>query len=441
MTRPAFPATGQVVRLARARMPVVLEQRLGEGGQGVVFRASTADGAAFAVKWYRPSAHLPELRRAIDSLVVHGRPHPAFIWPIDVVECEGVEGFGYVMALIEPRFRSFAQVLAATTQPSFASLALIGLDLADAFAALHGSGLCYRDISFGNLLVDPDRAEVAIADNDNVGLDRGNVFVRGTLRFMAPEVVTGVAQPSTITDLHSLAVLLFYLFVHGHPLEGAYADLGSAWRRDAQGTESEIASRYFGSEPLFVFDPGDGRNRPVSGDPMLTWWPIYPRFFHELFVQAFTVGLRTPTLSARVTEGAWRRALLRMRDCVSRCGACGAAVIWDPDGDGPACWRCGRQPARPPLLEVGGATLTLVEGQVLTRHHLWHDRDYRAPAGLVEAHPDGSAMVVLRNMTDAPWTAVPEGEAPRVVAPRQRVLVRPMSIDFGPVRGVVRSAA
>jgi serine/threonine protein kinase len=45
--------------------------------------------------------------------------------------------------------------------------------------------------------------------------------VLGTPRFMAPEVVRREAAPSDQTDRYSLAVLLFYLLMGGHPLDGA----------------------------------------------------------------------------------------------------------------------------------------------------------------------------------------------------------------------------
>jgi hypothetical protein len=37
---------------------------------------------------------------------------------------------------------------------------------------------------------------------------------------LAPEVLREEALPSTVTDLHSLAVLLFYLLVHGLGITG-----------------------------------------------------------------------------------------------------------------------------------------------------------------------------------------------------------------------------
>ena len=61
-----------------------------------------------------------------------------------------------------------------------------------------------------------------ICDNDNVGIDRKTGGgIGGTARFMAPEIVRGEAVPSSQTDLFSLAVLLFYMLVNHHPLEGA----------------------------------------------------------------------------------------------------------------------------------------------------------------------------------------------------------------------------
>ena len=52
----------------------------------------------------------------------------------------------------------------------------------------------------------------------SIGIDNSAVY--GTPRFMAPEIVLGKAKPSRNTDLYSLAVLLFYMFMMGHPLEG-----------------------------------------------------------------------------------------------------------------------------------------------------------------------------------------------------------------------------
>jgi DNA-binding helix-hairpin-helix protein with protein kinase domain len=97
-----------------------------------------------------------------------------------------------------------------------------------------------------------------------------------------------------------------------------------------------------------VFDPKDDSNRPVAGDQVLRWWPIYPRFVRALFERAFTAGLSDPS-SGRVTEEQWLSALARLEDCVWTC-SCRASVFRDsedpedpedPGDPGQRCWNCG----------------------------------------------------------------------------------------------------
>lgn len=430
-----LPAPGSKVRMAKSGTLITLDNRIGEGGQGVVYKAWTDRSSCYAVKWYRAAAASREQRDAISALVDYGRPHPAFLWPIDLVYADDGPGFGYLMPLREQRFISFAQMLSEEDQPPFRTLATIGRELVDAFAALHASGLCYRDVSFGNLFVDPITAEVAICDNDNVGIDGGRVAVYGTLRFMAPEVVRLEALPSTVTDLHSLAVLLFYLFVHGHPLDGRGAINPSSWDDDDRVPEDKLSKAHYGTQPVFVFDPEDDSNRPVDDDLMLTWWNIYPTFFREMFIKAFTTGLHDATLYGRLTEGVWRKGLLRLRDSVIECPSCSAARFYDPDEPRAACWNCNQSAPIPPVLHLPGSKVALSKGTTVTSHHLYRDREYRSVVGTVEPHPRAGNKVVLRNDSSLNWDAFPEGEDPRAVPPGWKLGVRSMELDFGPTQG------
>lgn len=434
MTGQQVSMEGRTLRMVRAGTAVTIGERLGEGGQGVV-HAATIGGAPYALKWYRYGASA-ELRRSIEALVERGRPHKSFIWPTDLVVSDELPGFGYVMPRMDRRFSSFAQLVSRPAQPPFRVMINIGRHLAAAFESLHAAGLCYRDISFGNLWVDPDQAEVAIIDNDNVGLDGGEVFVWGTLRFMAPEVVRREAAPSSLTDLHSLAVFLFYLFMHGHPLEGVRTDSSYSWAGEGHHSETDLALRHFGTEPVFVFDPDDRSNPPRPGDPVSTWWDLYPRFFRAVFERAFTSGLRDPSGPGRVPEGIWRRALVRLGDCVAIC-TCQAAVFFDPDDPGLRCWNCGQVPPRPRLLQLPGCTVVLSEGATITPHHLNRSRDYDTAVAVVETHPTRPGELVLRNVSRAPWTMTPDSEEPKIVEPDRRLGVRPMIIDFGSVRGKI----
>lgn len=425
---------GQTLLMERGQAAVVVEDRIGEGGVGVVHRARL-NGAPFAVKWYRPGPLMEDLRKSITALLQRGRPpHKSFVWPIDLVSSSQVPGFGYVMPLLEPRFISLAHMLNMKDQPSFRVVTFLGRELVDAFAVLHATGLCYRDISFGNVRVDPVACEVAIIDVDHIGPDGGQALVKGTGKFMAPEVLRDEALPSTVTDLHSLAVFLFYLLMHDHPLEGQRTDASYHWDGERP-PEIDIIVQNFGDAPLFVFDPGDTANRPMPGEQVNLWWSIYPLSFRRVFTQAFTVGLREASLSGRVIESTWRRALLSLHDSVSPCPACGAAGFYDQERPDQRCWGCHQALPVPPRIELPGGTLVLSDGATVTSHHLYRDRGYRQTCGVVEPHPGRPGRVILRNLTDKTWTVFPEGEEARRVPPSMRLGIRPMAIDFGGVQG------
>jgi serine/threonine protein kinase len=198
--------------------------------------------------------------------------------------------FGYIMPLREPRYKGVVDLMKARMDPSFRALATAGFELANNFLQLHSKGLCYRDISFGNVFLDPNADEILICDNDNVAVDgafRGGIL--GTPRFMAPEIVRGESLPNIQSDLFSLAVLLFYMFMVHHPLEG---------RRELaiHSFDLPAMTKLYGKEPLFIFDPDDRSNEPVRGyhDNALDSWPIYPQFIRDLFIKAFKRGVQDP---------------------------------------------------------------------------------------------------------------------------------------------------
>jgi eukaryotic-like serine/threonine-protein kinase len=317
--------------MVRAGTPVSVGERVSDSDAFTVYRASAGD-AALAVSWYPDLPGTRALAKLLAWLVDIGSPHPAFTWPIDTVMSEEMPGFGLVMPLPAPGLEALGQVLSRVESPSFPVLISIGRQLVSAFEGLHEAGMCYRDIGLGTILVDADQGQIALVDMDAIAPYHSERHFGSTSPFMAPEVVRGEAPVSWRSDRHSLAVLLFFLFMHGHPLDGTRTDPDT-------GDESEVALRAFGLEPVFVFDPRDDSNRPVPGDQVLTWWPIYPRFVRALFEQAFTAGLADPT-AGRVTEDQWLAALERLADCVATC-SCRAWVCRDPDNPGQQCWNCG----------------------------------------------------------------------------------------------------
>jgi DNA-binding helix-hairpin-helix protein with protein kinase domain len=405
---------------------------LGAGGQGEVFRAHLGD-ETFALKLYYPQTGTQELRQGVERLVERGAPSEAFLWPLRIVEERESGRFGYLMPLREPRFASTEDIMARRVTPTFDALLRAAIGLVDAFLALHARGFCYRDISFGNLFVDPKTGDVRICDNDNVGLANTKAAVIGTPRFMAPEIVRREAQPSEDTDRYSLSVLLFYLLMGGHPLDG---------QREAniRCLDRFALDRLYGEAPVYIFDPADASNRPVPGlhDNPLAFHPLYPKRLRATFDRAFTEGLGAP--KKRVRESEWRKVLTATLDAFGRCPTCRAPGFFDPEVGAGDCWRCRRARPEPQRLTLPEGAVVVQPGTTLTPRHTDAQPNILEPqTGLVVERPDQPGVLGLRNLTNRTWTVQrPDGRLDEVGPGKHAPLLPGNRINFGPAEAVVR---
>ena len=187
-TRPMLsPHKDRVNRASGGAVRVGAE--LGTGGQGTVYEGTTDDGRKVAIKWYLPAFQNRGLRESIGELVAKKAPSRHFLWPDDLV-VNGDE-FGYIMRLRPPEFANLTAVLKRRVKLTFRELVVAASQTVSAFKELQATGLFYRDISDGNLFLNPRTGDVLICDNDNVGSSRTPNTVLGTARYMAPEIVRG----------------------------------------------------------------------------------------------------------------------------------------------------------------------------------------------------------------------------------------------------------
>ncbi len=432
---------GEAVRAEPSGMRCEVGQFLGAGGQGEVYRAKIGDKPV-ALKWFFPHIATEELESSITTLTQIGPPTEKFLWPMEMTYAQGVKGFGYTMPLREPRFKNIVDLMKRRIEPTFRALATAGLELSHSYLQLHSKGLCYRDISFGNAFFDPGTGEILIADNDNVAVDKqAQSSVLGTPRFMAPEVVRGESLPSTQTDLFSLSVLLFYMLMVHHPLEGKK-------ELSIKCLDLPAMTKLYGTEPLFIFDPQDNSNEPVPGyhDNALAFWPIYPQFLRDLFTKAFTDGIRDPQ-NGRVRESEWRAAMVRLRDSIVYCSKCGMENFYDTDalkaagGKPGSCWSCKTDIVLPPRIRVGQSVVMLNYDTKLFPHHI-DDRqsyDFTRPVAEVIQHPASPGVWGLKNLSEDKWVATTaEGKVKDVEPGRSVTIAVGTKISFGKAEGEIR---
>jgi len=434
--------SGQILRTVSGHTPCTVKQYLGGGTQGEVYIADLADNNV-ALKWYFPN-YLDidkTLRHRLEMAIKRGAPSDKFLWPLDIVTGDADDAFGYLMPLREARFRSLIDLMRGAVNPRFRALATAGFELANAYFLLHSRGLCYRDINFGNVAFDPNDGDIRVCDNDNVGVSDEPTSIGGTVRFMAPEVVRGEALPNTQTDLFSLAILLFHIFMVHHPLEG---------RReyDIHALDGLAMKKLYGEEPIFIFDPNDHRNAPVAGyhDTVLTYWPLYPKFFQELFIKAFTKGLNDPQ-GGRVVEGEWRLAMVRLRDSIMYCNQCDVENFYNleamqsPGQGGRECWHCHKDVQIPPRIRINQNIVMLNRDAKLYAHHVDEARkfDFSQPIALGAQNPHNPSIWGLRNLSESAWQATfSDASVRHIEQGRTIALARGLKINFGKVEGEIR---
>lgn len=405
---------------------------LGAGGQGEVYNVE-CNGKHYALKWYFKHMATQEQKAIIDKLISRGTPDASFLWPQDIVFKSFGESFGYIMPLRPQNYKSIVDMMKRRAEPSFYALCRAAYNLTSGYEKLHSMGYSYRDISFGNLFFDPDTGDVLICDNDNVsanGIDTSSVY--GTPRFMAPEIVVGKAKPSRNTDLYSLSVLLFYMFMMGHPLEGKL-------EADIKCLDIHAMNRLYGTNPVFVFDPKNKTNRPVKGyqDNVWEFWDLYPQNIKDLFIQSFTVGLTTP--EKRVTERKWMELFANLMSGITQC-SCGAEVFYDEtkatQGVPQVCWHCGRPVKFPVSLVVGKNRVLLQKDAKLYAHHITGNYDMTTIVGTVVQNPKNPNLWGIRNESDSNWTYIkPDGQQIPVGNGRSAAIAKDVKIDFGQETG------
>ena len=410
----------------------IVEKLLGAGGQGEVYAVKLGT-ETYALKWYFKHTATVMQRNILENLISKGKPDSSFLWPMDLIS-QSDGSLGYIMELRPPEFKSIVDLMKRKAEPNFYNLCKVAFNLTKGYQKLHGMGYSYRDISFGNLFFNPDNGEVLICDNDNVSINgKDDSSVYGTPRFMAPEIVVGKAKPSRNTDLFSLAVLLFYIFMLNHPLEGKL-------EANIKCMDIFAMNQLFGTNPIFIFDPDDKSNRPLRGyqDNAIIYWDLYPQQLKDLFTQAFTIGLKSP--ARRVTENKWLDTFANMMSEIIICPNCGAEIFLDENkenlGVAHTCWNCQSSVAVPASIVIGKNRVVINKDTKLYKHHINSNGDMDTVIGSISINPNNPNLWGIRNDGTDNWTYIKADGMQVPVAPgKSAAIVSGAKINFGEIIG------
>ena len=205
----------------------------------------------------------------------------------------------------------------------------IAIMISRAVRRMHAAGLAHSDLSYKNILVEPQRGRACIIDIDGLVVPgKYPPDVIGTPDFIAPEVMmtAGLARhdeakslPCINTDRHALAVLIYIYLLLRHPLRGDKVHDIDDPQRDE--------SLAMGERALFVEHPNDPSNcinKDYLKPSELPWkdtdllpYQITGPYLSKLFERAFIDGLVSP--DQRPTADEWEHALVKTVDLIQPC--------------------------------------------------------------------------------------------------------------------------
>ena len=396
---------GERISLFNKRTCTV-ESFLGSGTQGEVYSVKEGKNS-YALKWYFKENATRELYQSLQEIVRKGSPTNQFLWPLEVVESEKQKGrFGYLMQLRPKEYKNLSGWATMQFRMDFREQITACLQLAESFHYLHAKGLSYQDISFANIFIDPKKGNILICDNDNVSVNGKTVGgVMGTPRFMAPEIVTGKAKPSIATDQYSLAVMLFYILMMSHPLEGKKEAAIKCFDVPAM-------NKIYGEEPVFIFDPDNDSNRPVKGihNNAIICWDVYPTFIKDLFTKSFTKGITEP--KSRIRESQWQEAFSKLLDSILYCPHCGNEnfyhdTVFNQTGKLHCCLpKCKAEITVPARIKIEKKLIMLNQNSCIYASHIDPDcgENARQVVAQVVQNPNNPGIWGIKNLTQNTWT-------------------------------------
>ena len=410
---------------------ITVKRKLGEGGQGIVYLVEM-NGKQYALKWYTHDC-TKEFYDNLDNNIRNGAPTNSFLWPQFLTVWQE-KRFGYIMALRLDEYKDFSHFLLAKVRfSSLSAMTNAALQISNAFRELHRKGYSYQDLNDGNFFIHPATGEVLICDNDNVAPYGKNLGIAGKCRYMAPEVVLRKSLPNADTDRFSLGILLFMLLFNNHPLEGKLIAAVPCMT-------DQNEHRFYGSNPVFIFDPQNDSNRPVMGihTNAIRRWPVFPAFIQNAFIAAFSKEeINEP--HKRKPENEWQKLFVQLRDQTVMC-SCGHETFVNPDAENSVCLNCKKNLGKPLKLSVGRNKVVLFPGQKIYACHTKSGSDnYREVTGEVIQNKNNPSRWGSRNLSADSWLCtMPDGTQKNILNNEVVPLFKGVNLGFtGGMKGEI----
>ena len=260
---PGTPAVGDTLG------PYRLEEELGEGSVGIVFRATRTHGEVVALKVLKRALSDDEVYRSRflrEARVAAEVQHQHLVPIVDV----GVADGHYYLASTYVRGRSLRVRIEADGVLAVSEAVRLAADVAGALDALHRRSLVHRDVTPANIVLTA-AGDALLTD---FGLAKGRAYtvltrpgqVVGTPDYFAPELIKGETATSA-SDIYSLGCVVYECLTGSPPFGGrSLFELGAAHLKeephDPSGSRDDLPP-WFGWTVLQALEKDPAR-RPSS---------------------------------------------------------------------------------------------------------------------------------------------------------------------------------
>ena len=215
--------------LGRRLGPYLLQEIIGSGGMGNVWRARADWGGDVALKVLRPEIFGPRARQRFEREATALRRlwHPNLVSFLDMGEQDGI---AYLVQELVPSGRTLRELIASEMagaerpRPVFLEVAELVAQIALGMEEVHRSGVVHRDLKPENILM-TNEGRPKVADFGLALLEGESGLTRsgetpGTPRYMSPEQFRE-SPLCARTDIFSLGAILYELLTLRPLLDGA----------------------------------------------------------------------------------------------------------------------------------------------------------------------------------------------------------------------------
>jgi len=304
-----------------------LTGRVGEGGQGIVFRTNNPNVLVKVARkgsdekvglWVSRIQRL--MRQPLEGLpIAHPvalieHPQPGYVMEM----MDGLMPMSTLMQTASDALVAGGDVTGYIETGGLRRRLRILAKLARILAQLHGRGLAYGDLSPANVFVSRslEYSEVWLIDADNIeNVSRDGTQGIFTPDYGAPEIRRGESGINTLTDSWSFAVIAFRLLTSAHPLKGD---------RILE-SDPELEETAMRGELPWV-DHATDRSNVLSGGLPREF--VLNKSLRGLFETCFNAGLNEP--GKRPSLAKWAEVFdTSSRRCLD-CESCGSSFFYNP---------------------------------------------------------------------------------------------------------------